>query len=195
MRALTVSLGFVVLISAGACSSPPHAASRTPAEIAALEKQVGSTGPMPRESAAVPMKPGGNVKFTRLADGAGRFLADKLPEGSAARDQSRFDADLATARKMVAEVRANAHTPAEQNVALLLTTMLVKDKERHQTALLAPLSRVDLSGEIRQLQEKSAACRSEFDDWMKAVRGEVDVLEVGSCLQQARIVGAFLSQP
>jgi hypothetical protein len=194
MRAQVLCIGLVVLLSATACSSPPHAASRTAAEIAALEKQVGSTDHASPE-ADVPAKPKSNVTFARRADDAARFLAERLPKGSAARDQSRFDADLATVRKMVAEVRANAHTPAEQSVGLLLTTMFVKDKERHQTALLAPLSRVDMSAEIQQLEEESAVCRSEFDDWMKAVRGEVDVLELGPCLQRARAAAAFLSQP
>jgi hypothetical protein len=185
MRAQILGFAVLVLISATACSSPPQAASNTAAEIAALEKHAGS----PTPARAVQ-----DQNFAKKVTFALHMLT-VLPRGVAARQQQQLDTDLAVAKKTVADVRALARTPAEQNVALLLTTVLVKDKERHQTALLAPASRVDMSEEIRQLKEESAACRSELDDWMKAVRGEVDILEVGSCLQRARAVAAFLGQP
>ena len=186
----------VVTVHSG-CSSPkPPSQSSTSAEIAALEKQIGSPGAAPRPAPAVaapgsaPAPPLANPEFQTRAQEALQFITGQLPRGGAARDQKQFDADVAAARRLLAHLREIARSPAEQNAALLLTAMFIKDKDRHQTILIIRGSHAD--ADIRELAAASAACRSEFDDWMKAARKEMPILELGSCLQESGAAVAFV---
>ena len=192
--AMRTMLAVFAAIAAG-CSSPqPAPASAASSEIAALEKQLSSTSAQARSvtpAPTAPAAPTASPAFRTRVEEALQFVTNELPRGGAARDQKQFDADIAAARRLMGQVREIARTPAEQNAALLLTAIFIKDRERHQTILSVRGNHAD--ADIRELAAASAACRSELDDWMKAARGEMPILEVGACLQESEGALAFLT--
>jgi hypothetical protein len=78
-----------------------------------------------------------------------------------------------------------------------LTAVLVKDKERHLTTLVLGGRSADTvtRAVVRELEQASAQCRAEYEDWMKAARGELEFLELGRCLQEAKASVAFPAGP
>lgn len=166
-----------------ACSSPePAPASTTAREIAALEKQLKERPAPPAEPGPPPLNVEGSAVFARQADDAMRLVDARLGGSSAKRDEAEYDADVEDSRRALTELRSTAATEAEKNVAILLTAMMVKQRERH----LMLLTRPSETGEIRALGRSSTECLAEAEDWIKAIRGEVEILEVGRCLQETQ---------
>ena len=85
-------------------------------------------------------------------------------------------------RKSLTELRSKASPEAEKNVAMLLTAMMVKQRERQLILLMKPSD----VGEIRALEHCSTECLAEAEEWIKAIRGEVEILEGGRCLQETQ---------
>lgn len=181
---IRTAVGIVLLaLGTAACSQPaPPPASTTAREIAALEKQLRERPAPPAEVAAPPVAALGSAAFARQADEAMRLVDAKLGGPSPKRDEAEYDADLAASRQLLADLRAKASTEAEKNVAILLTAMMVKQRERHLVLLMKPLD----VGEIRALEHTSTECLAEAEEWIKAIRGEVEILDGGRCLKETQ---------
>jgi hypothetical protein len=177
-----IGIGLLVL-GAAACSSPaPQPASTTANEIAALEKQLKERPTPKAEPTAPPLVAQGSAVFARQADEAMRLVDARLGGATAKRDEAEYDADVQASRKSLDELRSSASTPAEKNVAILLTAMMVKQRERH----LILLTRPEELREIRSLEHRSTECLAEAEEWIKAIRGEVEILEDGRCLKETQ---------
>lgn len=182
---IRVAFGVALLaLGAAACSTPePPPVSTTAAEIAALEKQLGEPPvARPAEPALAPPVAQGSPAFARQADEAMRLVDGRLGGAAPKRDEAQYDADVADSRKALTDLRSTAATQAEKNVAILLTAMMVKQRERHLILLMKPSD----VGEIRVLERSSTECLAEAEEWIKAIRGEVEILEVGRCLQETQ---------
>lgn len=182
MIRLALGIGLLAL-AAAACSPPaPPPASTTAKEIAALEKEL-KQHPVPTaEPAAPPITPQGSAVFAQQADEAKRLVDARLGGSTAKRDEAQYDADVAASRQSLTDLRASASTPAEKNVAMLLTAMMVKQRERHLMLLMSPAD----AGEIRALERSSTECLAEAEEWIKVIRGEVEILEAGRCLKETQ---------
>jgi hypothetical protein len=177
-----IGIGLLVL-GAAACSSPaPQPASTTANEIAALEKQLKERPAPKAEPTAPPLVAQGSAVFARQADEAMRLVDARLGGATPKRDEAEYDADVQASRKSLDELRSSASTPAEKNVAILLTAMMVKQRERH----LILLTRPEELREIRSLEHRSTECLAEAEEWIKAIRGEVEILEDGRCLKETQ---------
>jgi hypothetical protein len=173
----------LLALGVAACSAPtPPPASTTAGEIAALEKQLKERPAPKAEPAAPPLVAQGSAVFARQADEAMRLVDARLGGATPKRDEAEYDADVQTSRKSLDELRSSASTPAEKNVAILLTAMMVKQRERH----LILLTRPEELREIRSLEHRSTECLAEAEEWIKAIRGEVEILEDGRCLKETQ---------
>lgn len=183
MIRLPLGIGLLALGTA-ACSPPaPPPVSETAKEIAALEKQLKERpAPPPAETASPPLVAEGSAVFARQADDAMRLVDAKLGGSTPKRDEAEYDADVEVSRRSLTDLRSSASTPAEKNVAILLTAMMVKQRERHLILLMRP----EDVREIRSLEHRSTECLAEAEEWIKAIRGEVEILEAGRCLQETQ---------
>jgi hypothetical protein len=120
--------------------------------------------------------------FAQQADEAMRLVDARLGGSSAKHDEAQYDADVEDSRKSLTELRSKAVTEAEKNVAILLTAMMIKQRERHLILLMTPSD----AREIRSLERSSTECLAEAEEWIKAVRGEVEILEGGRCLKETQ---------
>jgi hypothetical protein len=185
-----LGIGLVVL-GVTACSPPaPQPASATAREIAALEKQLKERPAPPAEAAAPSLIAQGSAVFARQADDALRLVDAKLGGTSPKRDEAEYDADVDASRQSLTELRSKASTEAEKNVAILLTAMMVKQRERHLILLMKPSD----AGEIRALEHSATECLAEAEEWIKAIRGEVEILEAGRCLKETQAALRQLQQ-
>ncbi|MDO8680874.1 MAG: hypothetical protein Q7R30_20335 [Acidobacteriota bacterium] len=174
---------WLLALGAAACSPPaPPPASTTAREIAALEKQLKERPAPPAEVASPPLVAQGSAVFARQADEAMRLVDARLGGSSPKRDEAQYDADVEDSRKSLTELRSSASTEAEKNVAILLTAMMVKQRERHLILLTKPQD----AGETRALEHSSTECLAEAEEWIKAIRGEVEILEAGRCLKETQ---------
>jgi hypothetical protein len=177
-----LGIGLLALGVAG-CSPPaPAPASTTAREIAALEKQLKERPAPPAEAAAPSLVAQGSAVFARQADDALRLVDAKLGGTSPKRDEAEYDADVDASRQSLTELRSKASTEAEKNVAIVLTAMMVKQRERHLILLMKPSD----AGEIRALEHSATECLAEAEEWIKAIRGEVEILEAGRCLKETQ---------
>ena len=170
----------LLALAAAACSPPATPASTTAREIAALERELKQPPAAPPAETAAPIEVQGSAAFARQADEAMRLVDARLGGSAPKRDAAEYDADVAVSRKSLTALRARASTPAEKNVAILLTAMMIKQRERHLILLMKPSD----AGEIRALEHSSTECLAEAEEWIKAIRGEVEILEPGRCLQE-----------
>ena len=156
----------LLALGAAACSPPaPPPASTTAKEIAALEKELKQA---PEALPRIPAPTAGALAFARQADEAVRCIDART--------------DVAECRGLVTELRAGAQTPAEKNVALLTTAMMLKQQERQ----LALTENPDNRSQLRTLERSATECLAEAEEWIKALRGEVEILEPGRCLRESQ---------
>ncbi len=208
----------VVLMSTMACEAPPSpSVSPHAAELDVLERQLptdrSQAAPAvdqsadaaiddPRYSSTTTITKGrtpgaaivrpSSPEFLGRFEQARRFLDEQLPVNARTGRMKEYDGDLTAARQLVANVRETASTPAERNLALLLTAIVTKDKERHYLAVIGIDTEL-AAADSRTLAGEAGVCRAELPGWLQAARNGDPPGASGSCLQEMQAAAALLT--
>ena len=133
-------------------------------------------------------------EFQQAATEARRYIAEDLRLPANTRTSAAQEAAGAEASARVTAVREKAVTPADKDVGLLLTLLLVKDKERFAHIAmsndgLVPYERVQPS--IIELYAAREQCDEELRGWLfgGATR---EALDGAPCLAEARQAAELL---
>ena len=177
----------------GDATPAPEAATKAPAAVIidgrkVVPEVVDVSGAKPPTPVPTLSKP-----FVIAATEARRLIEEDLPRDSTRNDQPKFDVDLARVRAKLQEARQLARSDDDRNVHLLLTMILVKDKERFQTVFLSRRSNAPagLDSTIAELYQQREVCAEEVIGWL--FRGsDPAALRAAACLTEARAAAALV---
>jgi hypothetical protein len=214
-RVLTI-LGLLGLASG--CTQGPPPESDTSRELARLEREL-ATEPRPQGAQSAPASAQkdlpptsvvpevvdiGNLSasgpaptlsppFVTAAQAAWKQIEEELPAGPARGNQGQFDSDLAGTRARLQELRRLARTDDDTSVHLLMTLVLIKDKERFQTMLLNQRLRVSVENdpELADLSQQRKACAAEVRGWLFS-GSDPAPLRRAHCISEARAAAKFV---
>jgi hypothetical protein len=197
LRVVLALFGPLCLLLLCGCgrSEPPAPAQSSPAAAPARDNAPQSPDAPARATAPATSTADVSSEFRESASAALRFIGEELGRGVKAGNQKQFDADLATAREKVKAARAQASTAADKDAALVLTLLLVKDKERYQTILLSRSGRVpyeSVHSSIQQLYAEREGCARELRRSLGLGNPTGGTLRSGACLAEAKAAAAIL---
>jgi hypothetical protein len=135
-----------------------------------------------------------SAEFQQAATEARRYIAEDLRLPANTATAAALEPAAAEASARVKAARDKAVTPADKDVALLLTLLLVKDKERFTHTAMSnegavPYERVQAT--VAELYEARERCDQELRGWLSGT-GAREPLESGPCLAEARLAGDTL---
>ena len=134
------------------------------------------------------------AEFADEARAARKIIEEELGLGPTRNNEVMFDTDLDRVRAKLKAMRGLARSDDDKSVHLLLTLLVVKDKERYQTVFMSrrkdiPYGKYDSA--ITALYKQREVCAAELRDWLDAGSSDPSSLRDAPCMTEAREAAAL----